>query len=142
MLVPKIQHKQKTDIYDLLNNTDEEIDNDTIPFNGIKFPRIPKEKLFATDDFNEIKHEEQLKVNPNSNIHKVNKNSRVFIRIDINDVYLNDESIMSCYKTHIRVLLNVDHPTINPLYGVIKTASRIFYTEDPKDIYDTFPQGN
>ena len=81
-------------------------------------------------------------MNPISNIHKVNKNSRVFIRIDINDVYLNDESIMSCYKTHIRVLLNIDHPTINPLYGVIKTASRIFYTEDPKDIYDTFPQGN
>ena len=81
-------------------------------------------------------------MNPIFNVHKVDKNSRVFNRIDINDEYLNDDSIISFYKTHIQVLLNVDHPTINPLYGVITAPSKTFFTEDAKDIYDIFPQGN
>lgn len=115
---------------------------DKILINGVKFPKIPEDKVCSILDF-KISSEYDENENPFFIIREAELNSQpgsLYNIIRIKDEYVEDTDILTCFASQIQMLLSVDHLAINTLFACTDIPSHKKSDAHGESIYDYFPK--
>lgn len=117
------------------------IQEENIIIDGIKFPKIPEDKFCSILDFTVLSEGKDESNNPFFIVRKAKLTSKpknLFKIFKIKDEFIEDVDILNCYSTQIQVMLSVNHPAINALYGNLNMPYKRNSKED--SLFDYFPK--